>query len=72
MHEVVIVGSDPTGLMLSGKLALARVDVAVVERRSTPELADSRAGELHSRPLEVFYQRGMVMRSWVRLCWGRA
>jgi 3-(3-hydroxy-phenyl)propionate hydroxylase len=32
-HAVVIAGGGPTGLMLAGELALARVDVAVVERR---------------------------------------
>jgi 2-polyprenyl-6-methoxyphenol hydroxylase-like FAD-dependent oxidoreductase len=36
MNEVVIVGSGPTGLMLAGELALAGVDVTIVERRSTP------------------------------------
>src|SRR5262245_7526361 len=29
-HAVVIVGAGPTGLMLAGELALAKVDVAVV------------------------------------------
>jgi 3-(3-hydroxy-phenyl)propionate hydroxylase len=32
-HAVVIVGGGPTGLMLAGELALAGVDVAIVERR---------------------------------------
>ena len=32
-HSVVIAGGGPTGLMLAGELALAGVDVAVVERR---------------------------------------
>ena len=32
-HTVVIVGAGPTGLMLAGELALAGVDVAVLERR---------------------------------------
>ena len=31
-HAVVIAGGGPTGLMLAGELALASVDVAVVER----------------------------------------
>jgi 3-(3-hydroxy-phenyl)propionate hydroxylase len=43
-HAVVIVGGGPTGLMLAGELALARVDVAIVERRDTQELAGTRAG----------------------------
>jgi 2-polyprenyl-6-methoxyphenol hydroxylase-like FAD-dependent oxidoreductase len=29
-HAAVIAGGGPTGLMLAGELALARVDVAVV------------------------------------------
>ena len=32
-HAVVIAGEGPTGLMLAGELALARIDVAIVERR---------------------------------------
>ena len=42
-HAVVIVGGGPTGLMLAGELKLANVDVAVVERRETQELAGTRA-----------------------------
>ena len=38
-HEVVIAGGGPTGMMLAAELALARVDVAVVERRPDPGLA---------------------------------
>ena len=33
-HAVVIAGGGPTGLMLAGEVALAGVDVAVVERRA--------------------------------------
>ena len=33
LHSVVIAGGGPTGLMLAAELALARVDVAIVERR---------------------------------------
>jgi 3-(3-hydroxy-phenyl)propionate hydroxylase len=32
-QAVVIAGGGPTGLMLAGELALAGVDVAIVERR---------------------------------------
>src|SRR6476469_995785 len=49
MHEVVIAGGGPTGLTLAGELALAGVDVAVIERRDSQQLAGSRAGGLHSR-----------------------
>ena len=33
-HAVVIAGGGPTGLMLAGELALAGVDVVIVERRT--------------------------------------
>ncbi len=61
-HAVVIAGGGPTGMMLAGELALAGVDVAIVERRPSQELAGSRAGGLSSRTLEVFDQRGIVDR----------
>jgi len=61
-HVVVIVGGGPTGLMLAGELALADVDVAIVERRASQELAGSRAGGLHSRTIEVLDQRGIADR----------
>src|SRR5881394_200973 len=61
-HAVVIVGGGPTGLMLAGELALARVDVAIVERRASQDLAGSRAGGLHSRTIEVLDQRGIADR----------
>jgi 2-polyprenyl-6-methoxyphenol hydroxylase-like FAD-dependent oxidoreductase len=61
-HTVVIAGGGPTGLMLAGELALAGVDVAIVERRVSQELPDSRAGGLHSRTIEVFDQRGIADR----------
>jgi ribulose 1,5-bisphosphate synthetase/thiazole synthase len=47
-HGVVIAGGGLTGLMLAGELALAAVDVAIVERRASPELIGSRAGGLHA------------------------
>ena len=57
-HGVVIAGGGPTGLMLAGELALAKVDVAIAERRPSRELAGSRSGGLHSRTIEVLDQRG--------------
>ena len=61
-HAVLIAGAGPTGLMLAGELALAGVDVAVVERRTGHDLPDSRAGGLHSRTIEVLDQRGIADR----------
>jgi 2-polyprenyl-6-methoxyphenol hydroxylase-like FAD-dependent oxidoreductase len=60
--DVLIAGAGPTGLTLAGELALAGVDVAIVERRANQNLAGSRAGGLHSRTLEVFDQRGIADR----------
>jgi len=59
---VLIVGAGPTGLMLAGELALAGVDVAIVERRASRDLPGSRAGGLHSRTIEVLDQRGLADR----------
>ncbi|HVF02546.1 MAG TPA: FAD-dependent monooxygenase [Rubrobacteraceae bacterium] len=61
-HAVVIAGGGPTGLMLAGELALAGVDVAIVERRPSQDLTGSRAGGLHSRTIEVLDQRGIADR----------
>lgn len=61
-HAVVIAGGGPTGLMLAGELALAGVDVAVVERRPDQQLKGLRAGGLHARTIEVLDQRGIADR----------
>src|SRR5262245_14501848 len=61
-HAVVIAGGGPTGLMLAGELALAGVDVAIVERRENQDLDGLRAGGLHIRTIEVFDQRGIADR----------
>jgi 2-polyprenyl-6-methoxyphenol hydroxylase-like FAD-dependent oxidoreductase len=61
-HSVVIVGGGPTGLMLGGELALAGVDVVIVERRAANDLAGTRAGGLHARTIEIFDQRGIADR----------
>ncbi|MFA6220660.1 MAG: FAD-dependent monooxygenase, partial [Erythrobacter sp.] len=61
-HAVVIAGGGPTGMMLAGELALAGIDVAIVERRTNQDLVGSRAGGLHARTIEVFDQRGIADR----------
>ena len=61
-HAVVIAGGGPTGLMLAGELALAGIDVVIVERRASQDLIGSRSGGLHARTIEVFDQRGIADR----------
>src|SRR5437868_885810 len=61
-HAVVVAGGGPTGLMLAGELALAGVDVAIVERRASRDLTGSRSRGLHSRTIEVLDQRGIAER----------
>ena len=61
-HAVVIAGGGPTGLMLGGELALAGIDVVIVEPRADQDVDGSRAGGLHSRTIEVLDQRGIAER----------
>jgi choline dehydrogenase-like flavoprotein len=61
-HAVVIAGAGPAGMMLAAELALAKVDVAVIERRPDHVLVGSRAGGFHSRTIEVLDQRGVADR----------
>ena len=61
-HAVIIAGGGPTGLMLAGELAVAGIDVAIVERRASQDLIGSRAGGLHSRTIEILDQRGIADR----------
>ena len=57
-HAVVIAGGGPTGLMLAGELALAGVDVAIVERRPNQDLAGSRAGGLSEGHIDILEYTG--------------
>lgn len=61
-HAVVVAGGGPTGMMLAGELALAGVDVAIVERGAGDRRAAARAGGLQARTLELLDQRGIVDR----------
>jgi 3-(3-hydroxy-phenyl)propionate hydroxylase len=48
--------------MLAGELALAGIDVGIVERRASQDLIGSRSRGLHSRTIEVLDQRGIADR----------
>jgi 2-polyprenyl-6-methoxyphenol hydroxylase-like FAD-dependent oxidoreductase len=61
-HAVVIAGGGPTGMMLAAELALAKVDVAIVERHASRDFMGTRAGGLHSRTIEALDQRGVAER----------
>jgi 2-polyprenyl-6-methoxyphenol hydroxylase-like FAD-dependent oxidoreductase len=61
-HAVAIAGGGPTGMMLAAELALAHVDVAIVERRENQDLDSSRSRGLHARTIEVLDQRGVAER----------
>ena len=62
-HAVVIAGGGPTGLMLAGELALAGVDVAIVERRASQDarrLARRRSAFTHDRGARSAWNRGSL------------
>src|SRR3990170_3754421 len=61
-HAVVIAGGGPTGLMLAGELALAGIDVAIVEGGTSQVVDGSRAKGLLSRSIEVLDKRGIAER----------
>jgi 3-(3-hydroxy-phenyl)propionate hydroxylase len=61
-HAVVIAGGGPAGMMLAAELALAGIDVAIIEQRASQDRDGSRAGGLHSRTIEVLDQRGIAGR----------
>jgi len=49
-HTVVIVGGVPTGLMLAGELALAGIDVAIVEPRANQDPSELSGTTIARRP----------------------
>ncbi len=56
--RVVVVGGGPSGLVVASELALAGVDVTVLERRTEP--VQSRAGTILPRVLELLDARGLA------------
>ncbi|GLZ39904.1 FAD-dependent oxidoreductase [Actinokineospora sp. NBRC 105648] len=69
--DVVVVGSGPTGLMLATELALAGVEVVVLERLAEPS-GQSKALNLQPRTAEVFDLRGLMepTREYAHGTWG--
>jgi 2-polyprenyl-6-methoxyphenol hydroxylase-like FAD-dependent oxidoreductase len=65
-HQVVVAGGGPTGLMLPGELAIAGVNVAVVDRRTSQDVDGPRASGLHPRAIELLDQRGIAERFLVQ------
>lgn len=61
-HAVVIAGGGPTGMMLAAELAIAGVDVAIMERRDSLIVNRPRALGLHARSIELLDQRGIADR----------
>jgi 2-polyprenyl-6-methoxyphenol hydroxylase-like FAD-dependent oxidoreductase len=60
-RAVVIAGGGPTGMMLAAELTLAKVNVAIIERRSDHVLVGSRAGGFHSRTNKI----EAIMATWI-------
>ena len=63
--DVLVVGAGPVGLWVACELALAKVNVAVLERRAEPT-TQSRALAIQGRTLEVFALRGLADRFLAR------
>lgn len=59
--DVLVVGAGPVGLWVACELALAKVNVAVLERRTAP-VTQSRALAIQGRTLEMFALRGLADR----------
>ncbi|OLT30295.1 hypothetical protein BJF79_39180 [Actinomadura sp. CNU-125] len=59
MHDVVIVGAGPAGLMTACELAQAGVSCTILDKRDTDSNV-TRAFGLHARALELLDARGMA------------
>ena len=62
-HAVVLAGGDRTGMILAADVAMAQVDVVIVERRATAYSDNShKRRPAHARTIEVLDQRGVARR----------
>jgi len=57
-HQVGIVGAGPTGLLLAAELALAGVDVVVLDRNEGPDTT-IKAGSINVATAEILDRRGL-------------
>jgi flavin-dependent dehydrogenase len=69
--DVLIAGAGPTGLMLAGELALAGVDVAIVERHASQDLTGARAVCTHA-PSRCSISAALPIGSSLRGRWRRS
>ena len=70
-HAAVIAGGGPTGMMLAAELALAKVDVAVVERRPDQVLVGSWVGGFTRARSRCWISVGSLVGSPLRVEWLR-
>ncbi|MCD2197503.1 FAD-dependent oxidoreductase [Actinomycetospora endophytica] len=58
-HDVLVSGGGPVGLMVAAELALAGVDVAVIERRTEPDTT-IKAGAIVRSAVHALDRRGLL------------
>jgi 2-polyprenyl-6-methoxyphenol hydroxylase-like FAD-dependent oxidoreductase len=61
VHDVIVAGGGPTGMMLAGELRLHGVRVLVLDKDAEPSRQVRSLG-LHVRSIEVLDQRGLLDR----------
>ena len=57
-HQVAVVGAGPTGLLVAAELAMAGVDVVVLDRQDAPD-PTIKAGSINVATAEILDRRGL-------------